>query len=288
MKYRINHVTTYRYTSPVVLSHNLVHLALRDTPGQRVTTSTLTIQPEPSSCTPITDAFGNRQTLFAIQGAHRELQVAAIGEATVTGVTPPTHDHPWVEVAKRLQKPPNAYDLAAAEFAFASPLCPISPDLKKFALDCLRKDDVIVGATRLSSTIHRDWRYDPAATTISTPVSEVLQQRAGVCQDFAHLAISALRSCGLAARYVSGYLETDPPPGTVKLRGADASHAWFQIYLPDYGWYDLDPTNDCHPEARHITCAYGRDFSDVSPTRGLILGGGRADISVMVDVDRIG
>ena len=286
MRYRVHHVTTYTYSDPVSLSHNLLHLAPRDTANQQVLDSHLRIDPSPTNLKRYADYFGNQQVLFVVQKQHAELRIAATHLVNCELPVAPEVNPLWETVRERLHAPTNEFDRQAAEFAYASGYAPTSPELSAYAAAHFAPATPLLdGCDALTAHIYESCTYDPKSTTISTPVSEVLQIQRGVCQDFAHLAIAALRSIGLAARYVSGYIETRPPPGRKKLRGADASHAWFQVYLPDFGWVDFDPTNNCRLGPAHVTCAYGRDFADVTPTRGLILGGGKAKIEVAVDVD---
>ena len=288
MRYRVKHVTTYRYSEHVALSHNLVHLAPRSTPTQRMLDCSLRVDPNPTNLDRFNDAFGNHQVLFTVQRDHESLRITSLSTVDVQPAPPDPIDPAWETVRDYLATSHDSAALDMAEFCYQSPLVPTGADLAAFANEHFTPGLGLLAATdALTRHIFTAWKYDPTATNLSTPVHEVLAKRAGVCQDFAHLAIAALRSIGLSARYVSGYLETDPAPGSTKLRGADASHAWFQIAVPQYGWIDFDPTNNCRASERHITCAYGRDFGDVTPTRGLILGGGSAKIQVGVDVDAL-
>ena len=176
----------------------------------------------------------------------------------------------------------------AVEFAFASPMVPVGAEFAEFAAPAFTPGrPLLAAALGLNHLIHTGFAYDPQATTVTTPVAEAFARRRGVCQDFAQVMLACLRSLGLSARYVSGYLETQPPPGCERLVGADASHAWVSLFCPDHGWIDLDPTNDCLVGDRHITVANGRDFADVSPIKGVILGGGQHAVSVSVDVLRL-
>jgi transglutaminase-like putative cysteine protease len=187
-------------------------------------------------------------------------------------------------VARRLEADTTL--LSAREFVFDSPLVRAHPSLAAYAEPTFRPGRPIVEAIlELNHRIETEFAYDPSATDISTPLAQVLRQRRGVCQDFAHVAVGCLRSMGLAARYVSGYLETMPPPGMPRLVGADASHAWASVFLPDFGWLDLDPTNDLLPSGRHIVVGWGRDFSDISPLIGVVLGGGQHRLTIGVDVE---
>lgn len=289
MKYRVSHTTKYSYTHPVALSHNQVHLVPRDTPWQRCTISRQQIHPTPNVVRSYHDYFGNAAGYFMIEHAHRELIVAS--ESIVELQTPewptPAETPPWETVRDALRTPKNDASLDARLFVFESPLVKLEPAVREFAAESFTPGrPILAAALELTTRIYREFRYDPAATAISTPTLEVLRLKRGVCQDFAHLQIAGLRALGLAARYVSGYLLTDPPPGKPKLIGADASHAWLSIWSPDAGWIDLDPTNGCLPSDRHVTIGWGRDYSDVSPVRGIVLGGGNHSMLVSVDVSK--
>lgn len=285
MQYRITHRTSYRYGEPVALSRNRAHLAPRHGDGQAVAGFHLAVDPLPADHRSGPDAFGNRVDAFVVQEPHTALVITA--SSTVTVERPPAPDplasEPWESLAGRI------LPLDVEEYRWDSPLITCSADLFAFARESLTPGrPVLDAALALTRAIHRGFAYDQRATTVETPVHKALELRRGVCQDFAGVLIGALRSAGLPARYVSGYLETDPPPGRARLVGADASHAWAQVWCGNSGWIDLDPTNGCIPGDRHITVAWGRDFSDVSPVRGMVLGGGRSDVAVSVDVARVG
>jgi transglutaminase-like putative cysteine protease len=286
MRFRVTHTTTYHYTAPVSLCLNVVRLTPRSGPRQECHANRLIIDPLPAVLHPHVDYFGNHTTFFTVQEPHRRLMVTAESEGAWQTSTDPVAEAtpPWETVRNTLaENAPALFD--ACQFAFESHHVPISAELAAYAAPSFTPDrPILEGAMDLMARIHHDFRFDPTATTVSTPVHEVLTHRRGVCQDFAHLQIGCLRSLGLSARYVSGYLVTRPPPGRPRLVGADASHAWLSIYCPDLGWVDLDPTNNMLPGERHITLAWGRDYDDVSPTRGVIIGGGRQSISVGVTV----
>jgi len=287
MKYRIEHKTKYRYSEPASLSQNELMLTPRATATQKVGSSQLKIRPEPQYWENRTDYFGNDVRAFMVQHPHAELSMTAISEVDTSPSNPPAAEStpPWEAVAHQLASHTLSEELAAYQFIFASPLTTVSAAIRDFAANSFPPQRPIVeGALDLIERIFTEFTYDKAATTVETGVEQVLRDRKGVCQDFAHLAISCLRSLGLAARYVSGYLETQPPPGKPKLIGADASHAWLSLYVPQAGWVDLDPTNNLIPNGRHITLAWGRDYGDVTPVRGVVLGGGRHELSVTVDV----
>lgn len=283
MRYRITHTTTYTYPEPVSLCHNIAHLASRPTERQRVISASLVIDPRPALTSPFIDYFGNPALFFAIQEAHRRLTATAHQEVEVG---PPLPEEalaaslPWERARNACR-----LHLEACAFRFDSPHVKTSKALADYAAPSFPPGrPVIDGARDLTRRINADFRYDAEATTVATPLEEVLQSRRGVCQDFAHLQIGCLRSLGLAARYVSGYLRTAPPPGRQRLTGADASHAWTSVYSPGFGWIDLDPTNDAIPSDGHVVLGWGRDFHDVSPIKGVILGGGEHSVEVSVDV----
>lgn len=291
MKFEISHRTTYTYRAPVAQSHHLVHLAPRETPLQTVIHHSLLIEPAPVSRTEIQDAFGNTAALLSIEDEHTELIVHA---RSTVDVRPPkvpdlTRGTAWEEVAAALARTNGLIDLDVRQLVCRSRHVPVSRELRDFALLSFPpRRPVLAGAMDLMRRIFRDFAFDPRATDVSTPVARVLQTKRGVCQDFAHLAIAALRSIGIPGRYVSGYLMTRPPPGQAKLKGADASHAWLSVWSPDAGWVDFDPTNGILPVGEHITLAYGRDYEDISPISGVLLGGGDQAMSVAVDVEPVG
>jgi transglutaminase-like putative cysteine protease len=284
--YCIRHLTHYRYQEPVTVCHNLAHLIPRDSPGHTWTQVELDITPNASRTTRL-DCFGNRTTVFTIDEPHLELRVESRG---VVDLAPPRISalfptSPWESVVNLLRGKPDGEWLAAAEFRFRSPHVDWTEEIRGWALQSFPPGRPIAeAALDLAGRVYAQFRFVSGATNVSTQVAEVFERRTGVCQDFAHLAIAALRSLGLSARYVSGYLVTQPPPGGSRLIGADASHAWISLYVPEYGWMDIDPTNHLWPLEGHITVAWGRDFSDVSPLRGVILGGGKHEVTVGVDV----
>ena len=289
--YEVTHTTTYHYLSPVTVSHHLLRVSPRRLPRQFRLEHHLSTDPVAATTSQRTDYFGNDVTFATIEGAHRRLSVTsrsrvAIGPAFIPD---PSETPEWESVRGLCRSDRSATTLEAAEFTFASPAVPLAPDFAEYAAASFpRHRSILEAALDLTARIHADIKFDPTATTVSTPVLEVLEKRRGVCQDFAHLQIACLRSLGLPARYVSGYLETIPPPGQPRLVGADASHAWVSLFCPGIGWIDLDPTNDCLPSMRHITAAWGRDYSDVSPIRGVLLGSGEHTLSVGVDVVPLG
>jgi transglutaminase-like putative cysteine protease len=290
MKHRVSHVTRYAYAGPVSLCHSVAHLKPRPMPHQRVINASLRVTPWPSVTREHQDFFGNRVSYFSLQQSHSMLEISAISEVEVEvpQVPAPDADPPWESAREQLRAGTDADHLAARAFALPSPAIPPVSEAVEFAQSSFAPGRPLIEAARdLMQRIDDEFEYDPSFTTVATPISEVLEHRRGVCQDFAHLGIAALRGLGLAARYVSGYLETLPPPDKPKLRGADASHAWFAIFVPGHGWIDFDPTNNCLIGEQHITTAIGRDYQDVTPVRGVFYGGGEHELKVSVDVDRI-
>jgi transglutaminase-like putative cysteine protease len=288
--YEVSHRTRYRYSEPTSISHHVLHLAPRPCEHQRCERSVLEVTPEPTSSLDDVDYFGNPVTHLTVQESHTELSFHSRSLVEVTGAKPPWPNAttPWEQAVQHLTADRSAHGLAVLEFTFGSPYTRTSSDLAAYAAPSFAPGRPLLDAARdLTTRIHRDFVYEPGATSVSTPVDQVFALRRGVCQDFAHLQIAALRALGLAARYVSGYLVTHPRKGTEKLRGADASHAWLSVWLPDHGWHDLDPTNDVVPSDEHVTVAWGRDYGDVSPIVGVILGGGEHRIDVAVDVEPV-
>lgn len=290
MRYRITHATAYRYSEPASLSQNEICLQPKTTGGQQLEEWQLAISPEPQYQRQRQDYFGNMLQAFMIQHPHNDLQVTATSTVTTTQPSIPDPDATpaWEAVADRLGRRASREDLAASQFLFTSPFTMLTADIAAFARPSFPpKRPLLTAAIDLMHRIYRDFSYDKTATTVDTPVDRVLAARKGVCQDFSHLMLSGLRSLGLAGRYVSGYLETLPPPGKPKLEGADASHAWLSVYVPEIGWIDLDPTNDLVAGEQHITLAWGRDYGDVTPVKGVVMGGGVHTLRVTVDVRRL-
>jgi len=289
MNYRIVHRTEYRYSAPVSRCRNEVHLRPRDTDHQHCTTSELVVEPTPTSWTERLDFFGNPVITFAVDGPFEELTVTSTSTVAVTDRAPlPASDPTWESARDVLADDLSPDMLAAREVCFESPLVPVSGGVRTYAEPSFTGGRPLVEAvTDLTDRIFSDFVYDPGFTTVTTPVDEVLGFRRGVCQDFAHLGIGCVRSMGLAARYVSGYLETEPLPGEGRMIGADASHAWLSVYVPGWGWLDVDPTNDQIVGATYVTAAWGRDYADVSPLKGIVFGGGDSNLlEVSVDVSR--
>lgn len=288
MKYQLIHRTRYRYEGSVTVSHHLARLAPRTLPGQRCPWHELEIQPVPVGRGVHIDAFGNTATYFEIEGKHEALEVTArsLVEVSAAVLLNPASTPPWESVRDACHGEKLTPGSDAGIYRFASPMVPVGPDFQSYVKqDFPPGRPVLDGVLAFTARIFNEFRFDPRATDVTTPVADVLRKRAGVCQDFAHLMLACLRSIGLPARYVSGYLETAPPPGKPRLVGADASHAWVSVFCGEQaGWIDADPTNNVLPGDRHITVAWGRDFSDVSPLRGVTLGAGGQWLEVAVDV----
>ena len=288
MIYRIVHRTTYKYQNPVSLGNHVACLKPRSLPDQQLTQTELRIQPLPATRTERMDYFGNLLCFFTVQEPHKELIVEARSEGIMRGSAAPWPQQslPWEVAAQSLPDDLSPEGLEAYQFGFESPRIRIRPEFAAYALQSFTPKRPMTDALLdLTARIHKDFRFDSKVTTVRTTTEEVFRKRRGVCQDFAHLQIACLRSLNLAARYVSGYLRTYPPPGQPRLVGADASHAWVSAYCPGIGWLDVDPTNNLGPSNGHVTLAWGRDYSDVSPLRGLILGGGAHTLKVAVDME---
>ena len=320
-RYHITHETQYLYAGTVVHSHQLLHLVPRPAPYQLCLEHSLQISPAPTNRRDEIDAFGNPVTRVEFQSRHRELTVTTDMQVEVypRPAVPADESHPWERVASDLAYNghwPARANLDICRFRHESPYVRVKRAFTDFGAECFAPGKPVLScASDLMQTLHRELRYAPGETTVSTPLMEVLEKRHGVCQDFAHLMIACLRSRGLAARYVSGYLRVYPaspreapvaPDATATTRamseagalggdapanqdeplvGGGASHAWVAVYSPPFGWIELDPTNDVWVGTGHVAVAWGRDFGDVSPLRGTILGGGRHELSVNVTVE---
>ncbi len=290
MNYEISHKTLYRYETPVVHSHQRLHLTPRVVERQTVASHTLLIEPAPTLRRDALDAFGNPIVTLEIDRDHSTFTVQSLSRIEVTARTPvdPARSTPWELLRDSLRSGPAPFDLDVVQYASASRLTSPTLAVAEFALESFTPGrPVIEAAFDLSRRIFRDFKFDPTATDVSTPTAEVLRIRRGVCQDFSHLALAAIRALRLPARYVSGYLLTRPAPGQTKLRGADASHAWISVWDPGFGWVDIDPTNGLMPTDEHIAIAFGRDYDDINPISGVILGGASHTVSVSVDVDPV-
>jgi transglutaminase-like putative cysteine protease len=283
--YDIVHTTRYQYDESVSVSHHLAHLNPRSLPHQDCLHHELHIEPAPVVTRTRLDYFGNAMTFFVMEGAHKGLTVRARSRVVIRPASrpAPASTPPW-----EAGRDHDALPLDAIECVFDSTSIQATEELAAYARPSFPSGRPLLEAViELTRRIHEDFTFDPQATTVGTPLSDVFRLRRGVCQDFARLEIACLRSLGLAAHYVSGYLETVLPPGTPRLTGADASHAWLAVYCPGPGWIDVDPTNNVLPSTAHVTLAWGRDYSDVSPIRGVMLGGGSHSLQVSVDVIRV-
>ncbi len=308
MKYRITHTTIYSYSQSVGLCQNEARLQPRNFWRQQCHDSHFDITPAPSDFQERIDFFGNRVVYFSVQQAHKRLAVTVISDVSVfpkNDSSDMSNPVSWEQVRGLLQEigpiqmqsqGPNQMQIQATtaelldakQYLLDSPMILANAELSNYAQPSFLPNRPLVRVVQdLMQRIYKDFTYDPTFTTIATPLSEVLAHRRGVCQDFAHLAIACLRSYGIAARYVSGYVETLPEPGKQRLVGADASHAWFAVYIPGSGWLEFDPTNNTLPFHQHITLAWGRDFSDVTPLKGIAFGGGLHSLAVSVDVLRL-
>jgi transglutaminase-like putative cysteine protease len=303
MRYHVRHATRYSYGTDVVHSHQLLHLVPRPAPYQACLEHALTVSPLTYRRRDDTDAFGNPVSRIEIDHPHRALEVTTDMEVEVHArpALPVAESMPWERVAARLAYGghwPARNDLEASRFRYESTYVRVKRAFTDYAEECFPDGrPILAGAEALMEKLHDDFRYAPGETAIATPLTEVLAGRRGVCQDFAHIMIACLRSRGLAARYVSGYVRMlerreaaepgTPAEATEALRGGAASHAWISVYSPPFGWVELDPTNDVRVGTDHIAVAWGRDFGDVSPLRGVILGGGSHELSVDVSVTLI-
>jgi len=288
MKFRVKHTTVYEYAEAVTVSHHAARLVPLSSASQVREKFHLEIAPAPAVRKTRTDYFGNQVCFFSIQEIHRQLEVTAASLVAVNARPAPKLDDspPWDRVASLFRDPVSPGITDVYQFSFNSPMLTNSPALADYARPSFAPGTPwLVAVEDLNRRIHRDFKYDPVATNVATPLKEVFEKRRGVCQDFAHVGIACLRSLGLPARYVSGYLRTRPPEGQPRLVGADASHAWFSVYCPEIGWVDFDPTNDLIPAGEHLRVAVGRDYGDVSPVSGIITGGGEHHVRVSVDVE---
>jgi transglutaminase-like putative cysteine protease len=290
------HETHYGYAAPVTQAQHLAYLCPLHDARQALLAHELQIDPSPPQRLGDRDVYGNARALFALSLPHRELTVRACSRVALRSAAEPPDPAAsprWEDVSRRMRYEAGARYDAAVEFAQPSPYVPRLGALRDYAAASFPAGaPVAEGALDLMHRIHRDFEFRSDSTDVDTPLQRVFEQKRGVCQDFAHLMIGALRMQGLAARYVSGYLLTQPPPGQEPLVGADASHAWVQVYCPDMpglasGWLELDPTNDLVPDTGHVRLALGRDYGDVTPLRGVIRGGGRHTLQVRVDTRRV-
>ncbi len=289
MKYNISHRTVYEYESQASLSHSELVLVPRNTDFQTCTHSRVHLRPEPSIRSMRQDYFGNTVITICLETPHAKLDILANSEVSLEAPAPIAAEltPPWEQARDAIFRRESMADLHASEFVFPSPMIGPDKNIEQWARQIFSPGTPVLLAGRdLVHRIFTEFKYDPSATSAATPLSQSFAMKRGVCQDFAHVAIAALRSLGLAARYVSGYLNTQAPPGKPKLVGADASHAWLSLYISGTGWVDMDPTNDVLPTDQHITLAWGRDYGDVTPVKGTVLGGGNHRLKVAVDVVR--
>ena len=287
MEYFVRHRTTYRYLQDVSHSWHLAHLRPRATPYQSVQESSVTLSLEPASRVVREDYFHNECEWFSIDRPHTNLEILA--ESRVTVDSQPERisrdSLAWEELRTRLENPQDDEERDVVQYLFDSPMIPSHGEIAAYGAHSFPPGrPVLAGAMELMNRIHKDFRYDTTVTDVTTPLEKVFEIRAGVCQDLAHVAIAAMRANGLPARYISGYLLTRPPPGRPRLLGSDASHAWFSVWAPPFGWVDLDPTNDLLVGGHHVTACWGRDYSDVAPVAGISLGGHDHVVEVGVDV----
>jgi transglutaminase-like putative cysteine protease len=290
-RYRITHRTKYQYPDPVAICQNQLRMFPRSFGNVVCHAVDWQITPEPDSVERHFDYFGNDVFSFAIESVHRRLEVVVRSEVSVNTRPIPAADQAptWEQLIEAILAGTDSQWLQVEEFLYDSPQVPRDQPFADYAGKSFPAGrSVLEAALDLTRRIHHDFRYDPEATHVNTPVHDVLRIKAGVCQDFAHLQLACLRSLGLPARYVSGYLRTEPPPGKPRLVGADQSHAWISVYAGDrIGWIDLDPTNARITDVNHVPVCIGRDYSEVSPMRGVVIGGGETQLSVSVDVEAI-
>ena len=292
MKYRVRHYTEYNYNEPVSTCYNRLCLMPLDAPGHQCLSSEISVVPTPDELNTRADFFGNQLTFFSVYKEHKRLRInssslVTIDKPDVTQLALSTNVL-WRDAIRQLAGPPT-YDHQIVQYAIPSHYVPYSEVIRAFSADCFSEDATLWSACHaLMQKIHKTIEFKPGFTTVNTPVETVIKLRKGVCQDFAHLMIAGVRNMGLAARYVSGYIETIPPPGKEKVVGADASHAWVSIYFPDIGWIEFDPTNSLLPSEGHIRVAYGRDYYDVAPIKGIVFNSGEQNLVVKVDVERLG
>jgi transglutaminase-like putative cysteine protease len=287
--YRVTHRTDYRYESEVTSSYGQLHLLPRESPDQRCRSTEVVVDPVPEDYRERLDFFGNRVCYFAIHEPHLSLSVTATSLVEVqerNGGLSLMGQRSWEDARDLIRGGAMADHIDAVQFALDSPLIEASETYREYARESFTAGRPLLDAVGdLSTRIHADFQYKPGSTSVTTPLAEVFQERRGVCQDFAHLAIACLRSLGLAARYVSGYLETDAPEGRPKLTGVDGSHAWLSVLVPESGWLGVDPTNDQLVNSRYVVTAFGRDYGDVPPLNGVIYTEGKTkDLQVAVDV----
>jgi transglutaminase-like putative cysteine protease len=287
MLYRVRHITTYEYAKKVISSQHVLRLRPRLTDNQVCSSSEVAMTPAPLRRSARDDYFGNRTEMVTLEEPHEELVIDAQSVVRVNKRRPRDLESTvaWETIGDALSAARADAEIGAAQFMFDTPLTRAGRDLMAYAkTEFAPGRPVAIAARELMHHIRRDIKYKPGVTDVSTPVDRVLEIKGGVCQDQSHVMLAVLRAHGIAARYVSGYLMTRPPPGRPKLQGADQSHAWVSVWCPPLGWVDYDPTNGILPDDEHITLAYGRDYSDISPISGIMLGGGEHEVDVSVDV----
>lgn len=291
MQYQITHTTEYEYHHSVSLCHNMAKLLLRDTDDQLCKKPQIKIFPQPDVMNEYEDFFGNKVIYFAIQQEHKHLKVTVqtqVEKKPAVNILLNLYSNTAWEQVQQLLLEPGPENFDARQYIPETDITAVTDDIKSYTLQSFTQGRSFFQATQdLMQRIFRDFEFKPGFTTIATPLQEVMKQRKGVCQDFAHLAIACIRSVNLPARYVSGYIETLPPEGKEKLMGVDASHAWFSVFIPHCGWVDFDPTNNIIPAEQHIIIGWGRDYADVTPLKGVILSSGQHHLKVSVDVRRI-
>jgi len=290
MKYTIRHKTAYTYLEPVSLCHNIARLVPRNTDEQICKNTSIHIEPVPDRINEYEDFFGNKVIYFSIEKEHWELTVNVTSEVERKDLAESKIKIYRKEGLEEIQNEIMNLESGSVDikqYLFETAMTAWNDDVLNYTLQYFLPGRPVLEAVEdLTNRIHIDFEYKPGHTTISTPLSVVMQERKGVCQDFAHLGIACLRSVGLPARYVSGYIETISPKGVEKLIGTDASHAWFSVYVPGIGWMDFDPTNNCSVSDQHITIGWGRDYADIAPLEGIILSSGSHELTVSVDVKR--
>jgi len=291
MNYRIIHKTEYKYQEEVTLCHNIARLIPRTTVKQVCRRSDLQIDPQPEIINEYEDFFGNKVVYFGIQKTHAKLTVTVTSEIykndQVSMQLPFYGNTSWEDVPQILMQQQIEY-IDARQYIYETPMTASSDEIRKYASVSYTPRRPLFDATKdLMQRIYSDFKFESGQTSIATPLSEVMQKKKGVCQDFAHIAIACVRSMGLPARYMSGYIETLPPIGQEKLVGVDASHAWFAVYIPSVGWVEFDPTNNVIPSDQHLVIGWGRDYEDINPLKGIILSNGEHELKVSVDVRRV-
>ncbi len=288
MKFRLRHLTTYTYENAVDNYQCILCLQPLNLPFQQINKFDLNIKPYPQKVFERGDFFGNSKHYFSISEPHKVLKVEALSEVEVLTRPVAAFNNISCRSAINLIANDLGLKLELLQYQLPSKFIQTSPEIKDFAESCVQIDQPLYDCVKnLMHKIYQDFQYKSGSTTLNTPLKTVLADKKGVCQDFSHLAIAALRSLGLPAKYVSGYLETLPPPGKQKLVGTDASHAWFAAYIPGMGWCEFDPTNNMIPAERHIVTAYGRDYADIAPLRGIIFSSGKHTVKAVVDVMRL-